>query len=210
MSVTTGIRPSDIIADTRQHLMGALGNVETEISALWLIRYAQEKEAEGQLWPIFTKAALDERHQAKFPGQDFRFNRLIRDGWIEEVGDNAYAFTDRFIEHLHAHASKDAIAKLCLRSLATRLCRDGRDLRLWPEEVAYLDRVIAASADPLLTEIRTALAPTGETSPVSGVRLGLTLSDEIIGRILARTEPAPGYHLPKEFQALRARSQMMP
>lgn len=209
MPMTT-IRPSEIHTESRRYLMGSLGNVETEISALWLIRYAQEKEAEGQLWPIFTKAALDERHQAKHPGQDFRFNRLISDGWIEEVGDNAYAFTDRFIERIHAYASKDAIAREGLRSIATDLCRDGRNLRLMPEDVACLDRTIAATADPLLTEIRVALAPTGVVHPRDWAELGASLSDEMIVRILERADPVLGWLLPEDLRHLSYLAKSQP
>ena len=85
------IQPSDI--NTDQHFFDAFGNTETEISARFLVRMAQQHGC----WFDFTKAEIDE-----FSGEDFWFNRLTsrqhyHNPPIKQNEDGTYSFTHLFI-----------------------------------------------------------------------------------------------------------------
>lgn len=84
------IKPSDI--NSTQHFYDAFGNMETEISARFLVRLAQKN---GD-WRNFTKAEIDQ-----FSKHDFWSNRLLDDGSnnppIKDNRDGSYSFTHKFI-----------------------------------------------------------------------------------------------------------------
>jgi len=61
----TIIKPRDI--NTSNHFWNAFGNMETEVSAWYIVKLCQEKGG----WKPFTKAELD-----KISGENFWFNRL--------------------------------------------------------------------------------------------------------------------------------------
>ena len=54
-------RPQDI--NTNQHFWSAFESKEREVTANWLVRFAQEKEEQGELWPSFTKSDIEEFYQ---------------------------------------------------------------------------------------------------------------------------------------------------
>jgi hypothetical protein len=86
------IKTSDINADI--FFGGAFDNTQTEISAGWLVRMAQEN---GD-WRDFTQEEIDKfcQNQRGFP-----FNRLTDDGTdhppIKKNDDGSYSFTHKFI-----------------------------------------------------------------------------------------------------------------
>lgn len=83
---TLKIAPEDINA--KKHLFESFDNMETEISAGWLVRFAQ---ARGQGWAPFTLAEIEAFYHRKYPRESFEFNRLVDP---QEVFDNpAQAFS---------------------------------------------------------------------------------------------------------------------
>ncbi len=89
MSITTSIKPGDLKLDKWEQLMGSKWqNVETEISAYWLIRLAQKNRS----WRDFTKKEIDDLSK-----HDFWFNRLTIMGDIIPNANETYSFTDYFI-----------------------------------------------------------------------------------------------------------------
>lgn len=79
MLVLTGqlkhpVEPKHI--DASRHLWSAFGNQETEVSAGWLVRFAQDR---GEGWAPFTYEEIDKYYQerCKNPGGPFTFNRLL-------------------------------------------------------------------------------------------------------------------------------------
>ncbi len=69
------IMPENI--DVSNHFSGAFGNMETEISANWLVRFAQQR---GKGWTPFTEKEIDDfYHQGTCRPADetFSYNRLI-------------------------------------------------------------------------------------------------------------------------------------
>jgi hypothetical protein len=87
------IKPSHI--NTKEHFWDAFGNVETEASALFIVRLCQEKGG----WLPFTKEELD-----RISKEDYRFNRLRNSEDGEGAGDlvilgsdNQYRVTHKFI-----------------------------------------------------------------------------------------------------------------
>jgi hypothetical protein len=97
------IQPEDINAS--KHFFGAFGNIETEVSAGWIIRFLQDR---GQGWKPFTQAEIYEFYSRKFTGH-FCFHRLINSqavferptvGWIV-LQDDLYYVTHHFICECH-------------------------------------------------------------------------------------------------------------
>ncbi len=94
-------RPHDI--NTRQHFWGAFERSEREVSAKWLVRFAQEKEDQGELWPSFTRIDIEEFYNRKLDDKKFSvfyFNGLDERYHIIKKGD-VYSFTSQFIERCH-------------------------------------------------------------------------------------------------------------
>jgi hypothetical protein len=65
--------PGDI--DTGQHFFNAFGNLETEISARWIVQFCQER---GQEWGPFTEEEL-ELYYNQHGYEGFWFNGLLTD-----------------------------------------------------------------------------------------------------------------------------------
>jgi hypothetical protein len=65
------VRPEDM--DISTHLWDAFDNAETEISAKWLIRLAQQNGS----WKPFTRDEIEEFYRSKSVYRGFSFNRLI-------------------------------------------------------------------------------------------------------------------------------------
>ena len=86
----SAIKPSDI--DTSQHFWDAFGNRETEISALWIVRFCQDRNS----WEPFTYDELNSFCKAKGHRGDFWFNRLGKKDFIQKI-DNLHHITHRFI-----------------------------------------------------------------------------------------------------------------
>ena len=100
------IKPKDI--DATRHLFDAYGNIETEISAGWIIRMCQQKGS----WEPFTKAEIEAFYHAKGKKDGFNFNELVQPGtgffimkgyvpvgggWIVEK-EGKYCVTTTFVE----------------------------------------------------------------------------------------------------------------
>jgi hypothetical protein len=115
-NVVTGnfqIMPADI--NTLQHFFDAFDHNETEISANWLVRLAQDR---GQGWDPFTADDIERFYRQDSRGTltNFRFNRLIEPGvafsirtghhlkgggWIVKHTDGKYYFTMDFIQRCY-------------------------------------------------------------------------------------------------------------
>lgn len=95
------VTPNDIPTPPGGHFWDAFGNMETEISARWLVRFAQER---GTGWSPFTTEEI-EAFYVSGGFQDFRFNKLISGGWIIASG-NTFQFTEDFIARCHRAGTK--------------------------------------------------------------------------------------------------------
>lgn len=73
--------------DTTTRFWSTFGNLETEISARYLVQLAQAK---GD-WSDFTRAEID-----AFAKENFHFNRLD-ENFITRRGENTFGFTHKFI-----------------------------------------------------------------------------------------------------------------
>lgn len=93
--VTTEITPYHI--DTNGHFFEAFGNMETENSARWIVRFCQRRN-DG--WADFTYEQIDAFYRSKGRMDGFTFNRLIEDGYIIQAGDR-YQISHRFIARCH-------------------------------------------------------------------------------------------------------------
>ncbi len=107
------ISPEDI--DVSNHFFDSFEHMETEVSAWWLVRFAQHR---GQGWTPFTDTEINMfyRDQGTSKQRNFRFNRLVRPemvspnlarafagfvdtkvpkggGWIIQSDDGLYHFT---------------------------------------------------------------------------------------------------------------------
>lgn len=95
--------------DASKHLFSAFSNMETEISAGYIIRMFQEK---GN-WQPFTQEEIEEFYSRSGHTDGFTFNALIDDkrerlfdgkthtiqgGWIVRRKDGQYEVTEKFIE----------------------------------------------------------------------------------------------------------------
>jgi hypothetical protein len=100
------ITPADI--DVTQHFFDSFGNMETEISANWLVRMAQLHGS----WRPFTRDEIQNLYAQKFPHGRYSFNHLLGeysnfsivsgtsyhrlDVIVEE--DGVYYFTTEFVD----------------------------------------------------------------------------------------------------------------
>ena len=84
----TKVKPSDINTNV-DHMWDTFGRMETEVSAKWLVKLAQQN---GD-WRDFSRTDI-----VRFSKQDFSFNGLVRRGFIRDNGDGTYSFSDQFIE----------------------------------------------------------------------------------------------------------------
>lgn len=78
------IQPSDI--DTTKHFWDAFGNMETEISARWIVRFCQSR---GRGWKQFSRDEI-ERFYNGYGFTDFRFNKLGPENGIRFEGDTVH------------------------------------------------------------------------------------------------------------------------
>ncbi len=65
------IQPEDVNATKR--FFGAFDNMETEISAAWLVRFARDR---GKGWAAFTRKDIEE-YYGRWQQDGFAFNRLV-------------------------------------------------------------------------------------------------------------------------------------
>ncbi len=115
------IQPKDI--DGTKHFGRAFDNMETEISARWIIRFLQWR---GEGWKPFTHQEIEAFYNRK-QQNGFTFNRLIKPetvpislvrglsecvarppekkqvggGWIVVSTENNYFVTEDFIQHCY-------------------------------------------------------------------------------------------------------------
>ena len=85
-------KPADIELPNN-HLYGTYRNYESEVSAKWIIKFCQDA---GD-WVSFTQSEID-----KFSKQKFRFNNLIKEGYVEKKG-NQYSVTLSFVAQLQQY-----------------------------------------------------------------------------------------------------------
>jgi hypothetical protein len=96
------IKPEHI--DVSRNFMSSVWqNMETEISANWLVRFAQHREH----WMPFTIEDLESFYHEKFPGERFHFNKLTPDYIKELTEDDGWnrdwmAFTTEFVAACYA------------------------------------------------------------------------------------------------------------
>ena len=79
----TTITPEMI--DTKKHFFDSFGHMETEISACWVVRLAQEKGT----WGPFTVGEMQAFYEKKGRKENFFFNKLSpkANGWLTVEGD---------------------------------------------------------------------------------------------------------------------------
>lgn len=100
------ITPEDI--GVQKHFFDAFGKMEMEISARWLVEFAQGRN-EG--WKSFTDEDINEFYHLWFPKGTFDFQGLTDKGFIRvaqkghEEG-SVYYFTEEFISRCYASASR--------------------------------------------------------------------------------------------------------
>ena len=97
------ITPDDI--KITRHLFDAFGHYETEVSAQWLVEFAQTR---GEGWKPFTSAQI-ESFYSKSGYRTFGFNHLISDGFIKVDGEGeaaTYRFTEEFIARAYRSATR--------------------------------------------------------------------------------------------------------
>ncbi len=85
-----------ILINTNQHFFDAFGNMETEISARWVVRFCQEKGG----WFPFTYDELDAFYRGKGLQDGFTFNRLHygqSGDFIVKGEDGRFRVTHEFI-----------------------------------------------------------------------------------------------------------------
>ncbi len=121
------IKPEHI--DASGHLFGAFGNSETEVSAGWIVRFAQDR---GEGWAPFTYEEINGFYSQKHK-DGFTFNRLVNPqmippslarafagqydppvpaggGWLVKGDDDKYYFTDDFVTRcFQSRPAKQAI-----------------------------------------------------------------------------------------------------
>jgi hypothetical protein len=111
MPITDGvltITPEDI--KITNHLWDAFDEYHTEVSAQWLIRFAQKR---GEGWKPFTYTDI-ERFYNDAGFVNFGFNNLIVRGWIKQDMEDepgrqrraTYSFTEEFIARAYRSTVK--------------------------------------------------------------------------------------------------------
>ena len=94
------ITPDDIKI-TRGHLWDAFDEYHTEVSARWLVEFAQTR---GDGWKPFTFDQI-ESFYGKSGYRNFQFNNLIVRGFIKQNGDTL-SYTEEFIARCYRSATK--------------------------------------------------------------------------------------------------------
>ena len=90
------IKPNNINADV-SHFFDTFGNMETEASAVWLVRLAQHRKG----WESFTFDDINAYCAEHGPGDGFTFNQLLDRKMILRDGD-LYHFTEAFVGKCYA------------------------------------------------------------------------------------------------------------
>ncbi len=93
----TPIRPQDI--DTSRRFMEAFGNMETEISANWVVLFCQRR---GKGWAPISLSELQAFYVRELGKKStFTFNRLTGDKYVTVDGDKV-VLTTRFVARCYA------------------------------------------------------------------------------------------------------------
>jgi hypothetical protein len=82
------IQPGDI--DTSRHFWDTFNNLETEVSARWIVKFCQQRD---KGWKPFTYDEIEQFYQEN-GYRNFWFNRLTQNGFIKEQ-DNLYHYNWR-------------------------------------------------------------------------------------------------------------------
>lgn len=90
------IKPTDINVD--KHFWDAFGNMETEVSANYIVRFCQQMSGD---WSPFYKGQIENFYQ-KFGFKNFEFNRLLSQGYIVLGEDDKYYITKEFVAKCYA------------------------------------------------------------------------------------------------------------
>jgi len=74
--------------DSTKHFFDTFGHTETEISARWIVRLAQDK---GH-WGPFTVSELQDFYESKGRSEEFYFNKLadLTKGWLTVEGNVSF------------------------------------------------------------------------------------------------------------------------
>ncbi len=84
--------------NTEQHFWDAFGNVETEISARWIVRFCQERK---RGWEPFSKSEIEQFYN-QHGYVHFMFNKLLsRDQRYVRVEGDAYSVTPEFVDRCY-------------------------------------------------------------------------------------------------------------
>lgn len=114
-SCTTSTNSATASGRVKGHMFDAFGHYESEISASWLVRFAQQR---GEGWKPFTYEDI-EKFYSKSDYMNFSFNRLIDGGFIHLVPGGVvgnfptvamqkpqYHFTEEFISRCYKSATR--------------------------------------------------------------------------------------------------------
>ncbi len=114
-------QPSEI--NTDRHLWNSFDHAETEISAVWIVRFCKDR---GQGWEPFSEAEIESYYRANSRYQGFSFNRLIDPGmafyiqqgyvskgggWIVRLPDGRLQVTEDFVNRCGAAAIRQRVKK---------------------------------------------------------------------------------------------------
>jgi len=97
------ITPEDIVITN--HLWDSFGQHESEISADWLVRFAQDRK---QGWRPFSHDDIEAFYSRSGKLHGFSFNRLVSGGFIRMTADNTYHYTEDFVARCYRAATRHA------------------------------------------------------------------------------------------------------
>lgn len=80
--------------DIRKHFFDAFGNVETEVSARYIVEFCQLR---GQGWVPFTYEQINDFYKSMGHQDGFWFNRLLKQGHIIET-EGQYQIQPSFVD----------------------------------------------------------------------------------------------------------------
>lgn len=108
--------------DASRHLADAFDNLETEVSAGYIVRMMQER---GR-WEPFSRAEIEDFYQRSGHNDGFTFNRLIEPrmafsikhglyltggGWVIEMPNGKLAVTEDFVARVYKSSPRVSVSQ---------------------------------------------------------------------------------------------------
>lgn len=94
------IQPKHI--DTSDHFWNAFDNMETEVSAHYIVKLCQRRKG----WLPFTQKEIEEEYRRAGHTDGFTFNLLVSGDWIIQCGDQ-YLITEEFVNACYKSSPKN-------------------------------------------------------------------------------------------------------